>query len=207
MCYDFFVSVLLGKGEKTRRKIIRRAAPVFNQRGYSGTSLSELMEETGLEKGGIYRHFESKEELAVAAFDYAWDEIRRVRLAALDQIPSPLGKLHGMVDTFAAKPSAISGGCALMNTAIDADDGNPTLRSHAQSAMREWLEYLESTVRQGVAKGEIKRGTSPPSIASNIISTLEGSLMISRLIGNRTPLCLAREHLHRMLDGVTTQVQ
>ena len=201
------MSVLSGKGEKTRQKIIRKAAPVFNQRGYSGTSLSELMGETGLEKGGIYRHFESKEELAVAAFDYAWAEIKRLRLAVLDEIPSPLGKLHGMVDIFAAKPSAVSGGCALMNTAIDADDGNPMLRSHAQKAMREWLAYLESAVRQGVARGEIVRGTVPASIASVMISTLEGSLMIARLTGNRTALCLAREHLHRMLDDVTVRAQ
>ena len=69
------------------------------------------MEETGLEKGGIYRHFESKEDLAVAAFDYAWSEIKQRRLAILNEIPTPLGKLRGMVDNFAAKPSAVPGGC------------------------------------------------------------------------------------------------
>ncbi len=60
------------KGEQTRHEIIRKAAPIFNQRGYEGAALSELMEATGLEKGGIYRHFESKEQLAGEAFDYAW---------------------------------------------------------------------------------------------------------------------------------------
>jgi AcrR family transcriptional regulator len=199
------MSALSGKGEKTRQKIIRKAAPVFNQRGFSGTSLSELMEETGLGKGGIYRHFDSKEELAVAAFDFAWSEIRRVRLTVLDAIPSPLGRLRGMVDNFASRPSAVEGGCALMNTAIDTDDGNPVLRSHAQSAMREWLRFLEKTVREGIAQGEIRRGTSPAAVASVMISTLEGSLMISRLIKNQSPLCLAREHLHQMLDGLETR--
>ncbi len=45
------------KGEQTRQEIIRRAAPLFNQKGYEGTALSDLMEATGLEKGGIYRYF------------------------------------------------------------------------------------------------------------------------------------------------------
>lgn len=202
ICYDFSVSVLLRKGELTRQKIIRKAAPVFNQRGFSGTSLSELMEETGLEKGGIYRHFESKEELAVAAFDYAWQEIKRVRLGSLDAIPSPLGKLHSMVDIFASKPSVVPGGCALMNTAIDADDGNPTLRAHARDAMREWLGYLEAAVRLGIEQNEILPDTVPASVASLMISTLEGSLMISRLLGNETPLCLARQQLHHMIDEI-----
>ena len=57
------------KGEQTRQEIIRKAAPIFNQKGYDGAALSDLMRATGLEKGGIYRHFESKEELAGDAFD------------------------------------------------------------------------------------------------------------------------------------------
>src|SRR2546430_16954 len=52
------------KGEQTRQEIIRKAAPIFNQRGYDGAALSDLMEATGLEKGGIYRHFDSKQQLA-----------------------------------------------------------------------------------------------------------------------------------------------
>ncbi len=193
---------VLSKGEKTRQRIVQKAAAVFNQHGYSGTSLSDLMEKTGLEKGGIYRHFESKEDLAVAAFDYAWSEIKRIRLGALDAIPSPLGKLRGMVDIFASKPSAVPGGCALMNTAIDADDGNPVLRAHARNAMHEWLAYLEIAVREGMAQGEIVAETSPESVASVIIATLEGSLMISRITANENPLRLARKQLHKMLDGI-----
>lgn len=200
------MGTFLSKGEKTRDKIIRKAAAVFNQRGYSGTSFSQLMEETGLEKGGIYRHFESKEDLAVAAFDYAWSEIRQRRLALLDTIPTPLGKLHGMIDGFAAKPSAVPGGCALMNTAIDADDGNPVLRAHAREALREWLSELERLVRQGIKQGEIISEASPTSIASILIATLEGSLMMSRLSGERTPMTRAREHLHKLLDAVATKL-
>src|SRR3954447_4689270 len=61
----------MSKGEETRQQIIKEAATVFNQRGYNGCAISDIMEVTGLKKGGIYRHFESKEELALAAFDFA----------------------------------------------------------------------------------------------------------------------------------------
>jgi len=64
----------MSKGEQTRQEIIRKAAPIFNQRGYDGAAMSDLMKATGLEKGGIYRHFSSKEALAAEAFDYAWRE-------------------------------------------------------------------------------------------------------------------------------------
>jgi TetR/AcrR family transcriptional repressor of nem operon len=197
------VGTVVSKGEKTRQRIVRKAAAVFNQRGYSGTSMSELMEETGLEKGGIYRHFESKEDLAAAAFDYAWSEIKRRRSETLDAIPNPLGKLGGMIDSFAAKPSTVPGGCAIMNTAIDADDGNPLLRAHARSALREWLDDLEGLVIEGIAQGEIDPKTSAAGVASIIIATLEGSLMMSRLTNDRAPLSAAREHLHKLLDSIS----
>ena len=49
------------KGEQTRQGITRKVAPIFNQRGYDGAALYNLLRVTGLEKGGIYRHFESKQ--------------------------------------------------------------------------------------------------------------------------------------------------
>src|SRR5438034_712113 len=61
----------LRKGEATRRLILERAAPVFNQRGYAGASMSELVEATGIEKGGIYNHFGSKEDLDVDPYELA----------------------------------------------------------------------------------------------------------------------------------------
>jgi len=65
------------KGAETRERIVARAAEVFNVYGYAGTAISDVMAATGLEKGGIYRHFASKEELALAAFDYAAARVRQ----------------------------------------------------------------------------------------------------------------------------------
>jgi AcrR family transcriptional regulator len=45
------------KGEKTREKILMRAARLFNEEDYFGASLAELMEATGLKKGGLYKSF------------------------------------------------------------------------------------------------------------------------------------------------------
>jgi TetR/AcrR family transcriptional repressor of nem operon len=56
--------VRVTKGQQTRREIVEKAAPLFNKKGFEGTSLSDLMHATGLQKGGIYHHFSSKEELA-----------------------------------------------------------------------------------------------------------------------------------------------
>ncbi|WP_433969381.1 TetR family transcriptional regulator C-terminal domain-containing protein [Tunturiibacter gelidiferens] len=89
-----------------------------------------------------------------------------------------------------------------MNTAIDADDGNPVLRSLVCAAMKEWKARLASIVEDGIAEGEIRDGVEPRRIANTIIATLEGALMISRLEGNRTAVQDARETLELMLGGI-----
>src|SRR5277367_1901301 len=83
----------LSKGDQTRQRIIHKAAQVFNRRGFAGASISDLMEATGLEKGGIYRHFESKQELAEAAFDYAWEAVSLPRQRGLEEQKNSLDKL------------------------------------------------------------------------------------------------------------------
>ena len=64
----------MSKGEQTRERILARSAQLFNRQGYFGSSLADIMRETGLEKGGIYNHFSSKEQLAsqVKTNDLGW---------------------------------------------------------------------------------------------------------------------------------------
>src|SRR6266851_9984342 len=117
------------KGEQTRQEIIRKAAPIFNRKGYDGAALSDLMRATGLEKGGIYRHFESKQQLAGEAFDYAWKLAIDTRFAGTQSVPNSVDRLKLFVRNFRDRRAGlVPGGCPLLNTAIDSDDGNPQLR-------------------------------------------------------------------------------
>src|SRR4030088_3203913 len=92
--------VQVTKGEQTRREIVQKAAPLFNQKGYEGTSLSDLMKATGLQKGGIYRHFSSKEELATEAFDYTWEAAWNARLLHVDEKVDGIVKLKQLIANF-----------------------------------------------------------------------------------------------------------
>jgi len=188
------------KGQKTRARIIAEAASLFNQRGFEGGSLSELMEATGLEKGGIYRHFSSKEELAAEAFDYAWKLALDTRMHDLERIPNSVDKLKQFIANFIDRRSSVPGGCPLLNTAIDADDGNPILRERARAGLHDWRDRLRSIVDQGIKRGEIRRGVNAKEVATLIISSLEGALVIGRLERNRQALAAARSHLERYLE-------
>jgi AcrR family transcriptional regulator len=132
----------MSKGEETRQRIVAQAAAMFNQHGFDGSSLSELMKATGLEKGGIYRHFSSKEELAAEAFDYAWKAAWDARMRDLGSIANSVDKLKQIIANCVRRRSSVPGGCPLLNTAIDADDGNPILRASALKALGVWRAHL-----------------------------------------------------------------
>src|ERR1700731_3650189 len=165
------------KGEQTRRKIIEAAAPIFNQRGFEGSSLNDLMEATGLKKGGIYRHFSSKEELAAEAFDYTWEAAWNARLLHVDEKANGIEKLKQLIANFVEHRSPVAGGCPILNTAVDADDGNAVLRARAGKALRSWVARLESIVKQAAERGEIRSGVQPKPVAVLIVAALEGALM------------------------------
>jgi TetR/AcrR family transcriptional repressor of nem operon len=191
----------MSKGEQTRERIVAKAAALFNQRGLEGTSLADLMEATGLEKGGIYRHFPSKEAVAVEAFDFAWHLALETRMHDLDTISNSVDKLRRFVANFVERQSPLPGGCPLLNAAIDSDDGNAALRERAERALRQWRERLVLIIRAGIKNGEINRRLDPKGLATVVISSLEGALMISRLNRDREALRVIQTHLEQYLDS------
>ncbi len=189
------------KGEQTRQEIIRKAAPIFNQKGYDGAALSDLMRATGLEKGGIYRHFGSKQELAGDAFDHAWKIAIDTRFEGTEEIPNTVDRLKQIVRNFRDRRTGlVPGGCPLLNTAIDSDDGNPQLRAKARQALSSWLDRMQSIAEDGQRRGEVRSDVDSAKLATLIASTLEGSGMVSRLQRNKEPLDLACRHLEEYLE-------
>jgi TetR/AcrR family transcriptional repressor of nem operon len=188
------------KGEETRQRIVEKAAALLNQRGFLGFSMSALMEATGLDKGGIYRHVDSKEQLAAEAFEYAWRAALGTRMRDLESISNSIEWLRQFITNFVQRRSAVPGGCPLFNTAVDADDGNPVLRQLALRALRGWRDDLVRVVKRGIECREIKRETNPKELADIIISSLEGALMMSRLEGDEEAMLTAQSFLNSYLD-------
>jgi TetR/AcrR family transcriptional repressor of nem operon len=189
----------MSKGDETRQRIIVAAAPLFNKQGYVGCALKDIMEATGLEKGGIYRHFESKEELAAEAFDYAWMVSSAQRRHGLEDIPNHVDQLKEYISRFVHR-SIIPGGCPILNTGVDSDDGNPVLRERVQAAMRNWQKMIRTTLNNGIAAGTIRSSVDAERVARLIIATLEGGMLVSRIEKNDEALRAAMSHLDEYLE-------
>ena len=138
--------------------------------------------------------------MAAEAFDYAWGKTFDSRIHDLDAIANSVDRLKQLVANFVERRGIIPGGCPLLNTAIDNDDGNSVLRERARKALNGWRSYIISIVREGIKAGEIRAKTDAEKLATLMFSSLEGAVMVYRLERDEEPLRSVRAHLENYLE-------
>ena len=190
------------KGDRTRERIVTTAAPLFNRLGYAGASVADLMAAAGLEKGGLYRHFASKEDIAVAAFDHAVRlHSERIRAHIAASPASAAARMIAVAEGMAsiAEDPVVVGGCPLLNTAIESDDAEGPLYPELRARTRRAMSRLISTVRQmvidGVDSGELRSTVDPDAEASTLVAVMEGALMLTKLYNDAS-------HIRRAVAAV-----
>lgn len=194
----------MSKAGATKAKIVRQAAELFNQKGYAGSSIADIMQATGLKKGGIYNHFSSKEELALEAFDYAYSQMSQKIWQAVRTKTNAVERLRTMVSSYLdyLDNPPIPGGCPILNTAIEVDDLDSPLRDRALQAMNSWRSLIVRIVAKGIKKGEVRSQVEPDVVATVIISTIEGAIMMSKLERNGIHLVRVVDCLNNYLDSL-----
>lgn len=194
------------KGRITREYIVERAAELFNSVGYYRASISDLMTATGLEKGGIYNHFASKDELAVAAFEHACRIFGNGILTRVEAQDKPLDKILALIEGFKSQVTnpPLPGGCPLLNCAVENDDGNPLLRDKARIALEKLLSFTEKLVEAAQNAGQIGKQHDAKQIATFVISSLEGGIMLSRLYQDPNRMDQVAKGLKAFLLTTTT---
>ncbi|MGY3211034.1 TetR/AcrR family transcriptional regulator [Mucilaginibacter sp. HD30] len=178
----------LSKAERTRQYIIEATAPVFNKKGYAGTSLSDLTEVTGLTKGSIYGNFENKEEVALAVFDFNTCRVSDMVEQHMKVADTFFEKLMVYSRVYNDDRLAAHGGCAILNTAVEADDTNEALKIKAAQAILRWKKNIVSLINGGIAAGEFKADINAEENALAIIALIEGGVMISKVTNSSSSL-------------------
>lgn len=193
----------MSKAKETKEKILKQAAELFNQQGYAGSSVSDIMRATGLQKGGIYNHFQSKQELALAAFDFASQQTSRRFLMAMKGKHNTIERLQAILSVFRSYKDdpPLVGGCPILNSAIESDDANPALRDRVRKAMDAWRNTICRILDRGISNGEIRASVEVDTVATIVISTLEGGVMMSKLYGDSIHLERVIEHLNDYIDS------
>ncbi|MBD0267206.1 MAG: TetR/AcrR family transcriptional regulator [Cyanobacteria bacterium Co-bin8] len=194
----------MSKAQKTRQKIVREAALLFNRQGYAGASMADIMRVTGLQKGGIYNHFGSKEELALEAFEYMIQEITRHYMAAIRSQRHAVDRLLAMLEVYRhyIDNPPIEGGCPILNTAVESDDTHPVMRQRVRQALDSWQSLIRRVLERGMERGEVRPGTDVDELATLLIAMVEGAVMMSKVYDDSIYLERAIRHLQIQLQAV-----
>ena len=194
----------LSKSERTRQFIIEKTAPVFNEKGFTGTSLTDLTKVTGLTKGSIYGNFADKDAVALAAFDFNFNrvtEYMKARILAKDNAVDRLLAYPAVYRDFLKIPF-LRPGCPILNTSTEADDTHPLLKEKAAAALTFWKKSIENQVLRGISREEIRKDVSPATVAVIMMSIIEGAIMQAKVTGRSTELRIAMDFLASWIEGL-----
>lgn len=183
------------KSEQTTAFIIEKTAPVFNKHGYVGTSLSDITQATGLTKGAIYGNFESKEHLALEAFNF---NIRKVMGYIAERVngeEKASAKLRAITDFYRKyyQFTMALGGCPVLNVGIDSNHQNPALKERVNDVIKKLIQRIEDILRLGVEQKEFKSSVNTKQYATRIYSIIEGSVFTAVMMKDE-------KHLSDMMD-------
>lgn len=194
----------LSKAERTKHFIIEKSSPIFNRKGYAGTSLSDLTKATGLTKGSIYGNFKNKDEVAECAFHHNLSFIIEALTSEIDKAETYIEKLLVYPRVYRRNITAMIaiGGCPILNTVIDADNTNDTLRSLAVDTIVDWKRAIMGLVRKGKAAEEIKTDTDETVVAENIICLIEGGNAMTKATGEESYIRNAIDQTERIIEAI-----
>ncbi|MDQ0971108.1 TetR/AcrR family transcriptional repressor of nem operon [Neobacillus niacini] len=141
------------------------------------------MKATGLKKGGIFYHFDSKDDLAKASFSYSLMTLKENYLQAIKSKETANEQLEAFITIFMTlfNNDIIVGGCPLMNAAIEADDSNILIEDSIKEGFAGLINIIKGIIEFGMSQNEIDKHIDSEQMAVFILSSLEGALALSRL--------------------------
>lgn len=170
--------------ELTRQIILEKASILFNKQGYKATSLGDICKDANFTKGAIYKKFKDKSVLEKEALLFMCHKLLSDLGARISEGTTAEKKLLAILKYFEGYYSnpPFEGGCPLMNASIEADDNLPVLKSVVKKVMNSIHKSLCQILDNGIKHGQIKKNIDVSGTASLIITSLEGAVMMLKVM-------------------------
>lgn len=174
---------------RTKQEIIEKSAPVFNVYGYAGTKMQMLVDATGYQMGGIYRHFETKMDLAKEVFRYNFEVLVKSNLDLKPDL-SPREKLLQIIDNYQAMVvnPRVTGGCPILNTSTEVDDTDQDFSLLTKSSIQEVIGALERILTAGQKEGGLQPDFDPKEEAVYLFASFEGAILLAKSLKKLSPV-------------------
>ena len=169
---------LTAKGARTRARIVEEAAALIHERGVAGTTLEDVKAAADVSGSQLYHYFPDKDELVQAVIDYHADAIvtrNRQALGSTDGVEA----WRKMVKA-AARRTRAKGGCQLGSLVGQLAESDPAARTLIAAGFDQWAAALSDGLRSLHAEGKLAPHIDPDDLATTLLATLEGGLLLAQ---------------------------
>jgi len=173
-----------------RSQILDAAAHLIAERGFTQTSIDDVIRESGLSgKSHFYHYFKSKEQLGYEVLSRQFERFAERGLAILrEPMIDPIDRLNLFIDSLVALQveRGCKGGSPFGNLAAEMADAHEGFRKRIDIVFGRWASQIESLLWE--ARPKLTDGTDTARLARFVIATLEGAILVSRV--QRDPAAL-----------------
>ncbi len=166
------------KGARTRRKITHAALQLFSIKGYFHTSISDILNATALTKGGLYCHFNSKEDIWYAVYDEAVGIWRDIVFEDMRGIENPLNRIDRTCDNVLQRYLAedtFDGGCFFVNMLVELSGQSASMSRHIRKGFIGFSKLFQSWLAEAEQCGLLRQGLDFKDVANFLVIALNGA--------------------------------
>ena len=165
-------------GRETRHNVIEKSLQIFSVKGYYNTSISDIMAATGLTKGGLYSHFDSKEALWNAAYERAVEIWRGIVFKGVRKVSDPLDRIAKTIENDLRDyccGEVFEGGCFFFNSLVELSGQSPAMSGRIVEGYMQFADLLASWLEEAKAEGKLKPGVRSREVADFIVLSINGA--------------------------------
>jgi len=189
------------RGQRTRAELIDGMRSAIQRNGVARSSISDVLEATGIKKGSLYFHFADKDDLALAALEQAGEDFLAFVTESLDG-DTPWQRLEAFLERAIAHHRRVGfvGGCVFGNTTLEMADVDPRYGEVLSRVFDGWTRRLAEVIAQGQEVGEIRADWPAEALARHMVAVTEGAIMQARLGKAETAMREPLETLKRLIQ-------
>jgi AcrR family transcriptional regulator len=191
----------MGKGDETKGAILDQALELTSRVGFTGLTIGQLAEQTGMSKSGLFAHFRSKEQLQLQTLAHGRQRFVDVTVRPALAVSRGEKRVRELFEGWLRwENDVVPGGCIFVTGSVEFDDQPGPMREALVRDQRDWLDTVATVVEAAISEGDFRADLDPGQFAFEFQSLTLGFHHYARLLGDERAEDRARATFEAMLD-------
>jgi AcrR family transcriptional regulator len=191
----------MGKGDETREAILDEALALASRVGFTGLTIGQLAEQTGMSKSGLFAHFKSKEQLQLQTLEHGRQRFIDVTVRPALAVSRGEKRVRELFEGWLRwETDVVPGGCVFVTGAVEFDDQPGPMRDALVRDQRDWLDTVATVAEAAVSEGDFRADLDPRQFAFDIHSLTLGFHHYARLLDDDQAEDRVRTAFESLLD-------